>query len=120
MSPTVLLHQGRPEIVIGGSGGPMIITAVLQTLLALVDFDLSPTGAATAPRIHHQGVPAVLLVEPGIPRLTRLSLERLGHAVRVAPSLGAVSLVRIGPSGAVGAGAPRKGGAAGGLEVPVH
>ena len=120
MSPTVLLHRGRPEIVIGGSGGPMIITATLQTLLALIDFDLSPTAAAETPRIHHQGVPDVLLAEPGIPRLTRLSLERLGHHVRTADSLGAVSVVRIGPGGALGAGAPRKGGAAGGPEDPAH
>jgi gamma-glutamyltranspeptidase / glutathione hydrolase len=98
----------------------MIITATLQTLLALIDFDLSPTAAAETPRIHHQGVPDVLLAEPGIPRLARLSLERLGHHVRTADSLGAVSVVRVGPGGALGAGAPRKGGPAGGPDDPAH
>jgi gamma-glutamyltranspeptidase/glutathione hydrolase len=120
MSPTVLLRRGRPEIVIGGSGGPMIITAVLQTLLALVDFDLDPAGAAGVPRIHHQGVPGVLLAEPGVPEITRLSLARLGHRVRVAPSLGAVSVIRVGPGGALGAGAPRKGGTAAGPADPIR
>jgi gamma-glutamyltranspeptidase/glutathione hydrolase len=98
----------------------MIITATLQTLLALIDFDLSPTAAVNTPRIHHQEVPDVLLAEPGIPRLTRLSLERIGHPVRTADSLGAVSVVRVGAGGTLGAGAPRKCGTAGGPEGSAH
>jgi gamma-glutamyltranspeptidase/glutathione hydrolase len=113
MSPTIVLRKGRPEIVIGASGGPTIITATLQTLLALIDFHLPVTAAVATPRIHHQGLPNVLLIEePGVPHLTRRILARLGHKVRTTDSLGAVSVIHIGPNGAAGVGAPRKGGAA--------
>jgi gamma-glutamyltranspeptidase/glutathione hydrolase len=118
MSPTVVVRDGRAELVIGGSGGPMIITGVLQTMLAVVDFGLSPLAAAAAARIHHQGVPPVLLAEPGVPVPTIDALRRLGHTVRSAPSLGAVSFVVAAPAGLSGAGEPRKGGAAAGTSAP--
>lgn len=112
MSPTVVVRGRSPEIVIGGSGGPTIITATLQTLLALIDFGMDPQSAVAAPLIHHQGVPPVLLVEPGIPGATRTSLTHLGHNVREVHSLGSVSVVRVAAGTAAGAGAVRKGGAA--------
>lgn len=115
MSPTVILRNRLPEIVIGGSGGPMIITGILQTLLGLIDFGLSPPAAAATGRIHHQGIPPVLLFEPSIPERTRESLERLGHRLREARTLGAVSVIHVAEDGSIaGAGAPRKGGAAAG------
>ncbi len=118
MSPTVVVRDGRAELVIGGSGGPMIITAVLQTILAVVDLGLSPLAAAQAPRIHHQGVPPILLAEPAVPATTRDALQRLGHTVRSAPGLGAVSFILAGPGGMGGAGEPRKGGVAAGTSAP--
>lgn len=114
MSPTVILHRGRAEIVIGGSGGPMIITGILQTLLGLIDFGLNAKTATSAPRIHHQGIPPLLFAEPTIPDETRAALARIGHTVRTVDAIGGVSTVYIGPDCVSGAGAPRKGGAAAG------
>ncbi len=113
MSPTIVVRDDRPEIVVGGSGGPMIISGTVQTLLGLIDFARDPEAAAAAPRIHHQGIPPLLLVEPGIPAATRQSLSRIGHTVRTAPVLGAVSVVQRGARGVAGAGAPGKGGGVG-------
>lgn len=118
MSPTVVVRGRSPEIVIGGSGGPTIITATLQTLLALIDFGLDPAAATRAPLVHHQGAPPVLLVEPGIPAAIRTSLTQLGHQVREVDSLGSVSVVRVAAGVAAGAGAVRKGGAGAGQSVP--
>jgi gamma-glutamyltranspeptidase/glutathione hydrolase len=112
MSPTVVVRGRSPEIVIGGSGGPTIITATLQTLLALIDFGMDPAAATAAPLMHHQGAPPVLLVEPGIPPATRTSLALLGHQVREVQALGSVSVVRVAAGVAAGAGAVRKGGVA--------
>jgi gamma-glutamyltranspeptidase/glutathione hydrolase len=111
MIPTIALRGRAVEIVIGGSGGPTIITGVLQTLLAIIDFRLPAPQATAAPRIHHQGVPAVLAVEPSIPAATRMALQAKGHTVQEMPAIGAVSVVHVGPAGVDGAGAPRKGGA---------
>ncbi|HTO59447.1 MAG TPA: gamma-glutamyltransferase [Pseudomonadales bacterium] len=114
MTPTIVIKDGRPILVAGGSGGPLIITATLQTLLNVVDFDLDATAAVAAPRIHHQWVPDALVVEPGIDAATREALARRGHQVREMPNLGAVQAIRIGRGGLDGAADPRKGGAAAG------
>jgi len=112
MSPTIVLHHRRAELILGASGGPVIITATLQTLLNAVVFGYDAAAAVAAPRIHHQWVPDVLAVEPGIPAATREALERLGHKLREVPALAAVQAIRVTPGGYDGASDPRKGGQA--------
>ena len=38
MSPTIVVRDGRPVLILGGAGGPVIITAVLQTIIDVLDF----------------------------------------------------------------------------------
>ena len=90
MTPTIIIENDRPVMVVGGAGGPRIINAVLQTILNVVDFHMPVDKAVEAARIHHQWVPNELSVEPGIPAETRLSLERRGHALRERDGLGVV------------------------------
>ena len=40
MSPTIVVNNGRPEIVVGASGGPRIINATLQTILNILEFKM--------------------------------------------------------------------------------
>src|SRR5581483_8024653 len=89
MTPTVLLDGGRPEIAVGGSGGPTIVSGVLQVVLGVTAFRLHPILAVAAPRIHDQAVPAVLTVEPGIDGATRAALARIGHRLVDVRALGA-------------------------------
>ncbi|HVN84015.1 MAG TPA: gamma-glutamyltransferase [Candidatus Binatia bacterium] len=112
MTPTIVLDHGRPVLIVGGSGGPLIITATLQTLLNVVDFDLDAAAAIAAPRIHDQWVPDVLAVEPGIDGATRDALARRGHLIKEMPRMGAVQAIRVDGGGLDGAADPRKGGAA--------
>jgi len=112
MAPTIVLDHGRPELIVGASGGPVIITATLQTLLNAIVFGYDAAGAVAAPRIHHQWVPDVLAVEPGIAPLTREALARLGHRQREVPELAAVQAILVTPAGYDGASDPRKGGEA--------
>jgi gamma-glutamyltranspeptidase/glutathione hydrolase len=112
MSPTIVLRGARPELVLGGSGGPTIISATLQVLLGVVAFGHDPAAAVAAPRIHHQGVPAVLLVEPGVDLPSRTALARIGHRVVEQPAIGAVAAVGVGPDGLAAAGDARKDGGA--------
>ncbi len=113
MSPTVVLAGRRPELVVGGSGGPTIISGVVQVILGVTAFGLDLPAAVEAPRLHDQATPPVLTLEEGIPPDARALLQRLGHRVAVQPVLGAVSAAGLDRSGRpVAAGDPRKDGGA--------
>jgi gamma-glutamyltranspeptidase/glutathione hydrolase len=112
MSPTIVLRDGRPELVVGGSGGPTIISATLQVLLGVVVFGRDPASAVAAPRIHDQGMPALLVVEPGVDQVARAALARVGHHLVEQPRIGAVAAVGLGRLGLAAAGDARKDGGA--------
>jgi gamma-glutamyltranspeptidase/glutathione hydrolase len=99
MSPTIVLADNRPEIVVGGSGGPTIVTGTLQVLLGAVVFQEPLRRAVEAARIHDQGSPLPLAIEPAIPSDARQALIRIGHTLREVPALGAVAAVGLGADG---------------------
>jgi gamma-glutamyltranspeptidase/glutathione hydrolase len=108
MSPTIILHGERPEVVVGGAGGPRIISATLQTILNVLDYRMPVAKAVEAPRVHHQWLPDQLNVEAEVPIETKRSLERRGHAVRERGALGVVQAITAGQDGIKGAADPRK------------
>jgi len=115
MTPTIALENGQVRYVVGSPMGTLIISAVLQTLLGVVDFKLDPLQAVSAPRVHHQWMPDQLIVESGHPRDVLDKLREWGYDVE--PSrypIGAVQLIARDPtSGAwLGATDPRRDGAA--------
>jgi len=63
MTPTIILKEGKPFIVIGSPGGSQIITTVLQVVLNCIDFDMNIREAIEAPRIHHQWMPDSIFCE---------------------------------------------------------
>lgn len=112
MSPTIVTRDDRAVAALGGSGGPLIISSTLQTLLNTIVFGMSAEDAVAAPRLHHQWIPPVLAVEAGIPDRMRRRLEKRGHTVKEIGASAAVQLVRRTASGFEGASDPRKGGEA--------
>jgi gamma-glutamyltranspeptidase / glutathione hydrolase len=54
MSPTIVLHHGRPLLAVGSPGGSSIITTVLQVLLDRIDFHMSLPQAIAAPRVSQR------------------------------------------------------------------
>jgi gamma-glutamyltranspeptidase / glutathione hydrolase len=108
MSPTIILRGDRPELVVGGAGGPRIISATLQTILNVIDFRMPVDKAVQAPRVHHQWLPERLDVENDLPQETRKSLERRGHTIRETQVLGVVQAIVAGRGGVAGAADPRK------------
>jgi gamma-glutamyltranspeptidase/glutathione hydrolase len=112
MSPTVVLEGRRPVLVVGGSGGPTIISATLQVVLGVIAFGLPLRAAVEAPRVHDQATP-VLAVEAGIEPSVRGVLERLGHRVVEVAAIGAISACGLARDGSpVAAGDSRKDGGA--------
>jgi gamma-glutamyltranspeptidase/glutathione hydrolase len=83
MVPTILYRDGKPAIVVGAPGGSVIISAVLQAILNIVDFGMSPVEAVTVPRIHCEGkgLHAEARVEGAVCR----ALRAMGHDVRHSP-----------------------------------
>jgi gamma-glutamyltranspeptidase/glutathione hydrolase len=81
MTPTIVLRKdGTPWFAVGAAGGPRIISAVLQTIINVIDHDMSIQQALDSPRIHHQWMPDELVVEPyGISPDTRRVLESYGQ-----------------------------------------
>ncbi len=98
MAPTIVLKGGRLVMVIGSPGGSTIISTTLETILNVVDFGMNVQQAVDAPRLHEQGLPDVVLVEPGY--LTPASgdaLARMGYTIKELPSWGADELIQIDP-----------------------
>jgi gamma-glutamyltranspeptidase/glutathione hydrolase len=81
MTPTLIFRDGEPWLATGSPGGSLIITAVMQTVLNAMTFDMNIAEAAAAPRIHHQWMPDRVLIEPGISRDTLDILEGMGHNI---------------------------------------
>jgi len=109
MSPTIVLRGDRPELVVGaGTGGPRIISATLQTMLNILDFNMPVKEAVEAPRIHHQWIPEDLVVESKIPVETKNSLEKRGHSVKERDVVAVVQAITWDGSTMNGAADPRK------------
>ncbi len=106
MSPTIVLKDGKPVMVLGSPGGSRIITAVAQTIMNVVDHGMTIQEAVDAPRLHHQWMPDVLYAEPrALSADTREILTERGHTVVVQNPWGAVEAILVG-GGEPKAGAP--------------
>lgn len=65
MTPTIVLRKdGSIWFALGARGGPRIITAVLQSALNIMDYNMNIQDAIDAPRVHHQWLPDLLMFEP--------------------------------------------------------
>ncbi len=95
MTPTILVRDGKPVLVVGGPGGSKIISSVLQVILNVVDFGMNAQDAVDAPRFHHQWQPDVLAIEKGFSPDTVKILESLGHKVESTNSVARIEAVVI-------------------------
>ncbi|MDA0986459.1 MAG: gamma-glutamyltransferase [Bacteroidetes bacterium] len=82
MTPTIVLKNGKPFMVVGTPGGATIITTVLQVILNVVEFGMNIQEAIDAPRIHHQWLPDKLFFEKnGLAVDVVENLRLMGHNV---------------------------------------
>jgi gamma-glutamyltranspeptidase / glutathione hydrolase len=116
MAPTVVLRDGVPEVALGSAGSNRIRSAILQTILYVVDSGFGAQEAVDAPRVHFEG--GVVEAEPGIDDAGLRALEEDGWKVqrwreRNLYFGGAQAVARDPASGELsGGGDPRRGGAA--------
>ncbi|HEX8742571.1 MAG TPA: gamma-glutamyltransferase [Thermoleophilaceae bacterium] len=116
MAPTVVLQDGRAQIALGSAGSNRIRSAILQTILAVIDDELPAQEAVDRARVHWEG--RAVEAEPGIDEGELAALAAEGREViRFAErSLyfgGVQAVARDFETGALsGGGDPRRGGAA--------
>ena len=82
MTPTIVLKNGKPLLVLGSPGGATIITTVANDIISILDNGLNVQQAADAPRFHHQYLPDILEVEKAFPRDVVDALKSAGYIVR--------------------------------------
>lgn len=63
MSPTIVTKDGKPVMVLGTPGGSRIITAVLHTIINVIDYGMNAQEAVDAPKFHQQWLPEATNVD---------------------------------------------------------
>ena len=85
MSPTILLKDDEAMMVLGTPGGSTIFTSVFQTIVNIIDFDMTPLEAVGATRFHHQLLPPDLItmsIAIPLPEETITALGERGYRVQ--------------------------------------
>jgi gamma-glutamyltranspeptidase/glutathione hydrolase len=95
MAPSIVLKNKKPYIIVGTPGGTTIPTSVFQSIVNIIDFNLSASDAVNKPKFHHQWQPDEVVVERDFPADTIEALINMGYKIRKVSSLGRVELILI-------------------------
>jgi gamma-glutamyltranspeptidase/glutathione hydrolase len=82
MTPTIVVRDGKPFLVLGSPGSSKIITTVANVLMGVVDYGMNIQEAVDAPRFHNQWLPDVLNVEKWFSPDTAQALQKMGYHVQ--------------------------------------
>ncbi len=110
MTPTIIEKDGDLFMVVGTPGGSTIITSVFQTILNVIEFDMSMQTAVNAPRFHHQWKPNFIFLEDEcFKKSQQKRLEKKGHSFDTRSNIGRVDAILVLPDGRLEAGADPRG-----------
>jgi gamma-glutamyltranspeptidase / glutathione hydrolase len=111
MAPSIVMRDGGVELVLGSAGSNRIRSALLQTIVGVVDRGLRVSEAVNAPRAHFEK--GIVYHEPG---LEPVATDGDGREVVRFHDLnlffGGVQAVQRSGAELIGAGDPRRGGVA--------
>ena len=100
MTPTIVLKNNEPYLILGSPGGSTIITTVLQNILNVVIHDMDIQQAVSSPRIHSQWMPDMVFHEKrGLSNRIIKRLKAMGHDVRLRGSIGEANGIMINANG---------------------
>jgi gamma-glutamyltranspeptidase/glutathione hydrolase len=99
MTPTIVLKNNKPYIVAGTPGGATIITSVFQTLMNLLEFNLTTDQAVNAPKFHHQWLPDEVAIEPDFPELLTKQLQGMGYKTTIMGYIGRTEVIKVNDKG---------------------
>jgi gamma-glutamyltranspeptidase/glutathione hydrolase len=96
MTPTIVLKDNKPYIVIGSPGGSTIITVVLQVIMNCIDFNMNIQQAIDIPRIHDQWLPDQIDFEKyGLTTDVKNNLIKMGYKIGEERTLGVAEGIMI-------------------------
>jgi len=95
MTPTIVLKNKKPYLIVGTPGGTTIPTSVFQTIVNIIDFGMSAEDAMNKPKFHHQWLPDEILVEADFDAATLEALEAMGYEIKKRGSIGRTELIQI-------------------------
>ncbi len=107
MTPTILADENNKLfMVVGTPGGSTIITSVYQTILNVIEHQMTMQEAVDAKKFHHQWLPdEVILEEKSFSEQLQKQLAAYGHTISYAPTLGRMDCVLVLPNGTLEGGA---------------
>jgi gamma-glutamyltranspeptidase/glutathione hydrolase len=114
MAPSVVLRDGEIELGLGSAGSNRIRSAILQTIVRVVEDGMAADEAVRAPRLHFEQ--GIVQAEPGIDEEALARIEARGTEVQRRPRInlffgGCQAVARDPVTGALsGGGDPRRGG----------
>ncbi len=109
MTPTIVMKNGKPYMVVGTPGGTTIPTSVYQSIVNVVDFKLNANISVNAPKFHHQWLPEIVTFEKNFPESTIRNLEKLGYKAERNKRLGKTEMILIDDQGNIHAVADGRG-----------
>lgn len=95
MTPSLVLKDGRPYLVIGTPGGTTIPTSVYQGIVNVIDFGMNAADAINKPKFHHQWLPDEVMVEKDFNPETKKQLEAMGYKIVERGPWSATEAIRI-------------------------
>jgi len=108
MTPTIVLKNSKPFLILGAPGGSTITTAVLQVILNCIDFDMDIQRAIDMPRFHHQFLPDEINFEYlGVTEDVKQNLRSFGFIIGKNITIGRVEGIMIKDNIMYGAADPR-------------
>ena len=95
MTPSIVLKNNQPFMVVGTPGGTTIPTSVIQTIVNIVDFGMSAEDAVNKPKFHHQWLPDEIFVENDFNDATIEALKAMGYKINKRENIGRTELILI-------------------------
>lgn len=99
MTPTIVLKDNLPFIIVGTPGGTTIPTSVYQSIVNVIDFNLNTNLSVNSPKFHHQWLPEKVFVENNFPENAILELKNKGYKIEKIGQLGRVEMILIDKNG---------------------
>ncbi|MEY3920814.1 MAG: gamma-glutamyltransferase [Bacteroidota bacterium] len=95
MTPTIVLKDKKPYLVVGTPGGTTIPTSVFQTLVNILEFNQSPLDAVNNPKFHHQWLPDQVVIENDFPQQVQSALSSMGYTFQKRGQIGRTEVIKI-------------------------
>ena len=109
MTPTIVLKNGKPYMVVGTPGGTTIPTSVYQSIVDVIDFKLNANISVNSPKFHHQWLPEAVAFEKNFPETTISEIEKLGYKAERWNQIGRTEMILIDETGNIHAVADGRG-----------